>query len=103
MLCRYDEEDRIADEVYDAIDHRMDGRRKSRREARLKEEIAKMRAEKPTIHQQFADLKKGLATVTQGALSCLTVNCVSLCTAEKHSFLQTTKTRHSRITLLRCA
>lgn len=48
----------------------MDGRRKSRREARLKEEIAKMRAEKPTIHQQFADLKKGLASVTQGEGSC---------------------------------
>ncbi|CDJ63352.1 LOW QUALITY PROTEIN: U5 snRNP-associated 102 kDa protein, putative [Eimeria necatrix] len=61
----YDEEDRVADEVYESIDHRMDGRRRSRREARLKEEIAKMRAEKPTIHQQFADLKKGLATVTQ--------------------------------------
>ncbi|KAL8449817.1 hypothetical protein Emed_002780 [Eimeria media] len=61
----YDEEDRVADEVYESIDHRMDGRRKSRREARLKEEIAKIRAEKPTIHQQFADLKKGLATVTQ--------------------------------------
>lgn len=61
----YDEEDRVADEVYEAIDHRMDARRKSRREARLKEEIARMRAEKPTIHQQFADLKKGLATVTQ--------------------------------------
>ncbi|KAL8271947.1 hypothetical protein Esti_004071 [Eimeria stiedai] len=61
----YDEEDRVADEVYESIDHRMDGRRKSRREARLKEEIAKIRAEKPTIHQQFADLKKGLATVTR--------------------------------------
>lgn len=59
----------MADEVYESIDHRMDGRRRSRREARLKEEIAKMRAEKPTIHQQFADLKKGLATVTQGESS----------------------------------
>ena len=56
----------MADEVYESIDQRMDGRRRSRREARLKEEIAKLRAEKPTIHQQFADLKKGLTTVTQG-------------------------------------
>lgn len=56
----------MADEVYESIDQRMDGRRRSRREARLKEEIAKLRAEKPTIHQQFADLKKGLTSVTQG-------------------------------------
>ncbi|OXB72732.1 UNVERIFIED_CONTAM: hypothetical protein H355_012073 [Colinus virginianus] len=43
----------------------MDARRRSRREMRLKEGIAKMRAEKPTIHQQFADLKRSLATVTK--------------------------------------
>lgn len=63
---RYDEEDREADRVYEGIDVRMDARRKSRRESRLKEEIAKMRAEKPTIHQQFADVKRSLATVTKG-------------------------------------
>lgn len=52
--------------MYEGIDVRMDARRKSRRENRLKEEIAKMRAEKPTIHQQFADVKRSLATVTKG-------------------------------------
>ncbi|EPT29991.1 putative U5 snRNP-associated subunit [Toxoplasma gondii TgCatPRC2] len=63
--AEYDEEDKEADRIYDTVDMRMDARRKSRRENRLKEEIAKMRAEKPTIHQQFADLKRSLATVTK--------------------------------------
>ena len=34
------------------------------REARENEEMAKMRAERPKIQQQFADLKRGLAVVT---------------------------------------
>ncbi|KYN98740.1 putative pre-mRNA-processing factor 6 [Plasmodium gaboni] len=60
----YDEEDKEADEIYDKIDSLMDIRRKSRRENKLKEEISKMRAKKPTIQQQFSDLKKNLANVT---------------------------------------
>ncbi|CDO64907.1 pre-mRNA-processing factor 6, putative [Plasmodium reichenowi] len=60
----YDEEDKEADEIYDKIDSLMDIRRKSRRENKLKEEISKMRATKPTITQQFGDLKKNLANVT---------------------------------------
>lgn len=34
------------------------------REAREQEELAKHRAERPKIQQQFADLKRGLAVVT---------------------------------------
>ncbi|CAD2103679.1 hypothetical protein YYG_01720 [Plasmodium vinckei petteri] len=60
----YDEEDKEADDIYEAIDSRMDVRRKSRRENKLKEEILKMRAQKPTIQEQFSDLKKNLANVT---------------------------------------
>lgn len=60
----YDEEDRHADLVYDQIEQRMDTRRRSRREAKLKDELSKLRAQKPTINQQFADLKRGLSNVT---------------------------------------
>eukprot|EP01053_Blabericola_migrator_P013053 Blabericola_migrator_1__13052@NODE_87_length_14713_cov_55_061450_g78_i0_p2_GENE_NODE_87_length_14713_cov_55_061450_g78_i0NODE_87_length_14713_cov_55_061450_g78_i0_p2_ORF_typecomplete_len1041_score228_21PRP1_N/PF06424_12/1_3e42Suf/PF05843_14/0_0027Suf/PF05843_14/0_18Suf/PF05843_14/0_18Suf/PF05843_14/4_6e06Suf/PF05843_14/7_3e11Suf/PF05843_14/0_19TPR_15/PF13429_6/11TPR_15/PF13429_6/0_0012TPR_15/PF13429_6/0_021TPR_15/PF13429_6/1_5e11TPR_15/PF13429_6/0_91TPR_15/PF13429_6/0_1TPR_19/PF14559_6/1_3TPR_19 len=61
----YDEDDRQADILYDAIDVAMDTRRRSRREKRLKEELAKKRAQNPTIHQQFADLKQALTSVTR--------------------------------------
>ncbi|VWU51910.1 pre-mRNA-processing factor 6, putative [Hepatocystis sp. ex Piliocolobus tephrosceles] len=60
----YDEEDKEAEMIYNSIDDQMDIRRKSRRENKLKEEILKMRAQKPTIQEQFSDLKKGLADVT---------------------------------------
>jgi len=43
----------------------MDGRRKSRREVKLKETILKMRKERPTISQQFADIKKDLANLSK--------------------------------------
>jgi len=43
----------------------MDGRRKSRRELKLQETIQKMRKEKPTISQQFADIKKELASLSK--------------------------------------
>lgn len=42
----------------------MDERRKERRERRLKDEILKYRQERPKIQQQFADLKRGLAEVS---------------------------------------
>lgn len=61
----YDEEDRQADVVYEEIDQRMDMRRKAKREQRFKEEISKLRAEKPTLSQQFSDLKRGLNQVSQ--------------------------------------
>ncbi|CAL1712307.1 unnamed protein product [Somion occarium] len=42
----------------------MDARRRARREAREEAELAKHRAERPKIQQQFADLKRGLSVVT---------------------------------------
>lgn len=60
----YDDEDREADLVYEAIDLRMDERRKSRREAQIKMEVKKMRSEKPTIHQQLAPLKRELEALS---------------------------------------
>nr|XP_020016597.1 pre-mRNA-processing factor 6-like [Castor canadensis] len=43
----------------------MDERRKERREQREKEEIEKYRMERPKIQQQFSDLKRKLAEVTE--------------------------------------
>lgn len=60
----YDEEDREADDTYDQVENFMDMRRKVRREKRLKVELERMRAEKPPISQQFADVKRGLAKMT---------------------------------------
>lgn len=60
----YDEDDKEADAVWEAIDQRMDSRRKDRREARLKEEIEKYRASNPKITEQFADLKRKLKTMS---------------------------------------
>jgi pre-mRNA-processing factor 6 len=62
--AEYDEDDKEADAVWEAIDKRMDSRRKDRREARLKQEIEKYRASNPKITEQFADLKRKLADVT---------------------------------------
>ncbi|KAM7271925.1 hypothetical protein ACFE04_031139 [Oxalis oulophora] len=62
--AEYDEEDKEADAVWDAIEKRMDSRRKDRREARLKEEIEKYRASNPKITEQFADLKRKLYTIS---------------------------------------
>lgn len=47
------------------IDSRMDERRKARREAREREELARYRQERPKISQQFADLKRQLATIDE--------------------------------------
>ncbi|KAA8526399.1 hypothetical protein F0562_008398 [Nyssa sinensis] len=62
--AEYDEEDKEADSVWEAIDKRMDSRRKDRREARLKQEIEKYRASNPKITEQFADLKRKLYTLS---------------------------------------
>lgn len=56
----YDDEDKEADEIYTMIDKHMDMRRKQRREKKAKEELEKLRAERPSIGQQFAGLKKEL-------------------------------------------
>lgn len=60
----YEEDDREADQVWDAIDDYMDGRRREQREARLKEEVEKHRRDNPKITEQFADLKRKLADVS---------------------------------------
>ncbi|CAI9110615.1 OLC1v1010671C1 [Oldenlandia corymbosa var. corymbosa] len=62
--AEYDDEDKEADAIWEAIDQRMDSRRKDRREARLKEEIEKYRASNPKITEQFAGLKRKLLEVT---------------------------------------
>lgn len=59
----YDDEDKEADAVWESIDKRMESRRKSRREARLEEEIKNYRRKKPTIREEFVDLKGKLSTV----------------------------------------
>ncbi|EUC62255.1 Pre-mRNA-splicing factor prp1 [Rhizoctonia solani AG-3 Rhs1AP] len=60
----YEADDEEADRIYDAVDSKMDERRKARREAREREEQEKFRASRPKLQQQFADLKRGLSTVS---------------------------------------
>ncbi|KAF5352069.1 hypothetical protein D9758_009441 [Tetrapyrgos nigripes] len=60
----YEQDDEEADKIYEAVDAAMDARRKARREAQEQAELAKHRAERPKIQQQFADLKRGLSAVT---------------------------------------
>eukprot|EP00614_Pseudopedinella_elastica_P016698 CAMPEP_0172649228 /NCGR_PEP_ID=MMETSP1068-20121228/241681_1 /TAXON_ID=35684 /ORGANISM="Pseudopedinella elastica, Strain CCMP716" /LENGTH=985 /DNA_ID=CAMNT_0013463579 /DNA_START=45 /DNA_END=3002 /DNA_ORIENTATION=- len=61
----YEEDDAEADRIYEAIDERMDERRKRRREQQLLENMKKYREERPKISDQFADLKRELATVPE--------------------------------------
>jgi pre-mRNA-processing factor 6 len=61
----YEADDEEADKIYEAIDKKMDERRKARREKREQEELLKYRAERPKIQQQFADLKRNLATMSE--------------------------------------
>lgn len=44
---------------------RLDERRRTHREKKYKETIELLRKEKPKIQQQFVDLKRELATVTE--------------------------------------
>jgi len=79
----YEADDEEADKIYDLVDQNMDARRRARRcvnvfdvslchvfidafyrEAREEAELAKHRAERPKLQQQFVDLKRGLAAVT---------------------------------------
>jgi len=84
----YEADDEEADKIYDSVDQNMDARRRIRRcvlvgqfppadalspcftrvlpyrEAREEAELAKHRAERPKLQQQFADLKRGLSVVT---------------------------------------
>ena len=60
----YEADDEEADKIYEHVDRTMDSRRRARREAREEAELAKHRAERPKLQQQFADLKRGLAVVS---------------------------------------
>ncbi|KAF9457237.1 PRP1 splicing factor, N-terminal-domain-containing protein [Collybia nuda] len=60
----YEQDDEEADKIYEQVDEAMDARRRARREAQEQLELAKHRAERPKIQQQFADLKRGLSSVT---------------------------------------
>ncbi|KAF9783203.1 PRP1 splicing factor, N-terminal-domain-containing protein [Thelephora terrestris] len=60
----YEADDEEADKIYEQVDKNMDARRRARREAREEAELAKHRAERPKLQQQFVDLKRGLAAVT---------------------------------------
>ncbi|KAI9239640.1 MAG: PRP1 splicing factor, N-terminal-domain-containing protein [Podila humilis] len=60
----YEADDEEADQIYDSIDAKLDERRKARREAREKEMQDKLNKERPKIQDQFADLKRGLHSVS---------------------------------------
>ncbi|EPQ26135.1 uncharacterized protein PFL1_06343 [Pseudozyma flocculosa PF-1] len=61
----YDRDDEEADRIWEDVDRQMDERRRKFREQREKEEMEKMRKERPKIQAQFADLKRGLSSVTE--------------------------------------
>lgn len=59
----YDKDDEEADKIWEWVDERMD-RRKKQREAREKAEREEYERNNPKIQQQFTDLKRALATVS---------------------------------------
>lgn len=59
----YDKDDEEADKIWEWVDERMD-RRKRQREAREEAERKEHERNNPKIQQQFTDLKRALATVT---------------------------------------
>ncbi|KAF5641388.1 pre-mRNA-splicing factor prp1 [Fusarium sp. NRRL 25303] len=59
----YDKDDEEADKIWEWVDERMD-RRKKQREAREQAEKDEYERNNPKIQQQFSDLKRALATVT---------------------------------------
>lgn len=61
----YEADDEEADRIYEAVDAKIDERRRARREAREKDEEDKFRAARPTIQSQFADLKRGMADMSE--------------------------------------
>ncbi|KAF4690161.1 Pre-mRNA-processing factor 6 [Perkinsus olseni] len=60
----YDEDDKEADEMYEQVDERLDEKRKKWREERMRDELLKMRDERPTISQQLLPFKRDLAKVS---------------------------------------
>lgn len=62
---QFDQEDDEADRIYQDVDDKMERRRKARREAREKAEREDFESKNPKIQQQFADLKRTLASVSE--------------------------------------
>ncbi|CAG8090255.1 unnamed protein product [Penicillium salamii] len=62
---QFDQEDDEADRIYQEVDEKMDKRRRARREAREKAEREDFESKNPKIQQQFADLKRTLASVSE--------------------------------------
>ncbi|KKK25598.1 hypothetical protein ARAM_005105 [Aspergillus rambellii] len=62
---QFDQEDDEADRIYKDVDEKMDRRRKARREAREAQEREDYERKNPKIQQQFVDLKRSLASVSE--------------------------------------
>jgi pre-mRNA-processing factor 6 len=60
----FTQDDDEADRIYQAVDEKMLSRRKRRREEREEEEFEEHNRKNPKIADQFADLKRGLAALT---------------------------------------
>ncbi|OUC42020.1 tetratricopeptide repeat protein [Trichinella nativa] len=60
----YDKDDEEADAVYNLIDERQDEKRREYREKKLKKLIEDYRKERPKIQQEFSDLKRQLAVIS---------------------------------------
>ncbi|EXJ82672.1 hypothetical protein A1O3_06486 [Capronia epimyces CBS 606.96] len=61
---QYDQADDEADRIYQAVDEKIERRRKRPREAREKEELEEYNRKNPKISEEFAALKRNLATVS---------------------------------------
>jgi len=59
-----DQEDDEADRIFDAVEARLDRRRQTAKLERQRKEQEEYARKNPTIQEQFADVKRGLATVT---------------------------------------
>lgn len=61
----YEKDDEEADKIWEQVDDQMDSRRRKKREEREKLELQKLRSERPKIQSQFADLKRGLSSISE--------------------------------------
>ncbi|CAA17050.1 U4/U6 x U5 tri-snRNP complex subunit Prp1 [Schizosaccharomyces pombe] len=60
----YDHEDEEADKIYQSVEEHLSKRRKSQREKQEQLQKEKYEKENPKVSSQFADLKRGLSTLT---------------------------------------
>ncbi|PVU95161.1 hypothetical protein BB561_001983 [Smittium simulii] len=61
----YEQDDEEADQIWRTIDNAMDERRRARRQVREKEELKALREQRPAIEEQFSDLRRQLATLSE--------------------------------------